>query len=137
MADTGGACWLLGLVAGRWLTLGGPAGRSYLDSASCAHVNGTRGYCVAHACAVQTVDVRLAFIRDFRLTIDAPKGFQYTFMYSPAAALSCQLPPYPDNCRPILPTAALSCQPPPYPANRRNIMKTQKKKKWTALRSEV
>ena len=38
------------------------------------------------------------------------------------ATLSCQLQPYPANCRHILPTAALSCQLPPYPANRRPIL---------------
>jgi len=49
----------------------------------------------------------------------------------PTAALSCQLPPHPDNCRPVLPTcrpllptAALSCELPPYPANYRHILTT-------------
>mmetsp|Transcript_5531 Transcript_5531/g.13425 ORF Transcript_5531/g.13425 Transcript_5531/m.13425 type:complete len:664 (+) Transcript_5531:234-2225(+) len=99
---TGGKCFACD-AASHPSMRGAPCG-SYLDSASCAHVNGTRGYCVAHACAVQTVDVRLAFIRDFRLTIDAPKGFQYTFMPTASGLLimhySLRIEPHRETCCP-------------------------------------
>ena len=39
--------------------------------------------------------------------------------------LVMDIPPYPDNRRPILPTDAVSYQPSPYPANRRPILPTE------------